>query len=274
MSLAGAYTILNYTKKYDSPPEQFYYDDNRNRSVQGPGDDPHKIGIGNGWPFVGSFSLDRHGFSLQDFDTDFADWQDSDQVQQSLYPTVIDFLKKTTGASRVHVFDHTIRSRENSAKPITHETDTTKRAPLMYVHCDYTAESGPSRVRQLLPDEADNLLSRRLAFINVWKPINHAVEECPLAMCDVASASEEDYFKLILRYRNRTGENYVMQYAPEHKWWYFPNMSPEHAILLKTYDSATDGTARFVGHSAFKDPSSLPDARLRESIEIRTIAFF
>jgi hypothetical protein len=51
-------------------------------------------------------------------------------------------------------------------------------------------------------------------------------------------------------------------------------MTPEQVILLKTYDSETDGTARFVGHSAFEDPTTPPDAPFRESIEVRTIAFF
>jgi hypothetical protein len=51
-------------------------------------------------------------------------------------------------------------------------------------------------------------------------------------------------------------------------------MTQDHAILLKTYDSETDGRARFIGHSAFDDPDTPPDAPMRESIEIRTIAFF
>ena len=51
-------------------------------------------------------------------------------------------------------------------------------------------------------------------------------------------------------------------------------MSPDQAILLKTYDSETDGRARFIGHSAFEDPTTRADAPMRESIEIRTIAFF
>jgi hypothetical protein len=51
-------------------------------------------------------------------------------------------------------------------------------------------------------------------------------------------------------------------------------MTPEHALLLKTYDSETDGRARFLGHSAFDDPQTPPDAPVRESIEIRTVALF
>jgi hypothetical protein len=43
---------------------------------------------------------------------------------------------------------------------------------------------------------------------------------------------------------------------------------------LKTYDSEMDGRARFVGHTAFEDPTTKLDAAVRESVEIRTIAFF
>lgn len=194
-------------------------------------------------------------------------------MRSNFYPEVVEFLKSTTGAKRVLVFDHTIRSERNAQKKLTDEKNTSQRTPVMLVHCDYTAESGPLRVTQLLPDEAEDLLSRRLAFINVWKPLN-VVEERPLAMCDVQSCADEDFFKLFLRYRDRNGENYVMSPSTKHKWWYFPRMTPSQAILLKTFDSATDGRARFVGHTAFEDPTSPPEAQMRESIEIRTICFF
>ena len=144
----------------------------------------------------------------------------------------------------------------------------------MLVHCDYTAESGPVRVKQLMGDEGETLLARRVAFFNVWKPIRRTVEERPLAMCDMSCAPDSDFFKLFLRYRDRVGENYVMKYSDAHKWWYFPRMTPEEVVLLKTYDSETDGRARFVGHTAFEDPTSAKDAPVRESVEIRTICFF
>jgi len=148
----------------------------------------------------------------------------------NFYPEVVNFLKKTVGAKRVLVFDHTIRTTLNDAKKLTREVNTSQRAPVMLVHCDYTAESGPLRVRQLLGDEAENLLSRRVAFINIWKPIHHVVEERPLAMYDVTTSPPEDFFKLYLRYRERNGENYVLRYSPRHKWWYFPKITPEQLI--------------------------------------------
>lgn len=230
--------------------------------------------VHDGWRRASSFSTDKEGFSIHDFKTDYSKWEDDENVRANFYPEVIDWLKKTTGAKRVLVFDHTIRTKGNANKKLTQETNTSQRAPVMLVHCDYTAQSGPLRVKQLMKDEANELLSNRVAFFNVWKPIRNVVEEKPLAMCDCTSAPSDDFFKLFLHYRDRVGENYVMRHSPSHQWWYFPKMTPEQVILLKTYESEEDGRARFVGHTAFDDPNTAPDAATRESVEIRTIAFF
>ena len=267
-------TSFNYTK--DVAPkntELYFYDSDQSQGIHEPGDDPRTATVTDGWSRVDSFTADRNGFSLHPFHTTHSDWQDEEAVRNKFYPEIVEFIKKTTGANRVLVFDHTIRTKVNQAKALTQETNTSQRSPVTLVHCDYTAESGPLRVKQLLPEDAEDLLSRRVAFFNVWKPIHNPVEEYPLAMCDVESAPQSDFFKLYLRYRDRVGENYVMKHNPNHKWYYFPNMNTEQVVLLKTYDSDTN-RARFVGHSAFVDPTSKPDAPTRESVEIRTMAFF
>lgn len=264
---------LNYSKETDKLTELYFYEHPEAEAAHAPGDDPFEVSIHDGWDKVDSFSIDKNGFAVKDFHTDFERWEDEKAVASSFYDEVVDFIKRETGAKRVLVFDHTIRTKANQTKKLTQESGTTQRAPVLLVHCDYTAESGPIRVKQLLKDEADDLLSRRVAFINVWKPIHRTVAEAPLAMCDFTSSPMDDFFKLHLRYRDRNGENYVMKRSDKHKWWYFPNMTPEKVILLKTYESETD-RAQFVGHSAFTDPTSPPDAPARESVEIRTIAFF
>jgi glutathione S-transferase len=272
---ASVTTTLNYTK--DTKPkltELYFYETPKANDIHEPGDDPVQVQVHDGWSKAQEFTVDKNGFQLSsDLKTDFDNWEDEEQVRSKFYPQVVEFLKKTTGANRVLVFDHTIRTKANDAKKLTQETSTSQRAPVMLVHCDYTAESGPVRVKQLLPEEAAALLEKRVAFINVWKPVHNVVEERPLCMADVESTPDSDFFKLHLRYRDRDGENYVMKHNAKHKWWYFPKMTPEQVILLKTYDS-DQSRARFVGHSAFNDPSSPPDAKTRESVEIRTIAFF
>jgi glutathione S-transferase len=266
--------IFNYTKDVDRLTEIYFYECEAAKDIHEPGDDPHEMAVTDGWHRADSFSVDKEGFSIDEFKSAYDRWENDEAVKTDFYPEVVEFLKRTVGAKRVLVFDHTIRTKLNEAKKLTQETNTSQRAPVMLVHCDYTAESGPLRVRQLLKDDAEELLSRRVAFFNVWKPIRRIIEERPLAMCDVTSSSPEDFFKLHLHYRDRNGENYVMRYSPKHKWWYFPKMTPDQVVLLKTYESETDGRARFVGHTAFEDPTSPPDAPVRESIEIRTMAFF
>ncbi|KAF2757636.1 hypothetical protein EJ05DRAFT_476865 [Pseudovirgaria hyperparasitica] len=268
-------TTVNYTKAVDRLTELYFYEDEKAKDIHEPGDLAREITVTDGWQQWDKFHLDKNGFSLHSFNTSYSnDWENDEAVRSEFYPDVVSFLEKTLGATRVLVFDHTIRSERNSQKALTDEKNTSQRSPVMLVHCDYTAESGPKRVEQLLPDESKDLLSRRVAFINVWKPINRVVEERPLAMCDVESCEDKDFFKLYLRYRERTGENYVLNYSNKHKWYYFSRMSPNQVILLKTFDSAMDGRARFVGHTAFVDPTSPKDAPMRESVEIRTICFF
>ncbi|KAK5108752.1 hypothetical protein LTR62_007812 [Meristemomyces frigidus] len=267
---------LNYTKELpDRLTEIYFYEDGEGKwkGVHEPGDDEQEVSFYDGWGRVGEFDVDRHGFAVKDFASEYkGGWEDEAGVRESFYPEVVEFLKREMGAQRVLVFDHTIRTKANQAKKLTDQTNTSQRAPVRLVHCDYTAESGPKRVQQLLVNEADDLLSRRVAFINVWMPLKK-VEEMPLAMCDVTSSPPADFFKLYLRYRDRTGENYVMRHSEKHKWWYFPDMEAGKVILLKTFDSE-QGKARFVGHSAFEDPTSKKDAPARESVEIRAIVFF
>jgi hypothetical protein len=266
-------STFNYTLDDGSVPEVYFYEPPAGTITHPPGTDPHEMEISDGWSRATTFSLDREGFELKEFDNAFDRFDDDDVVRSEYYTPVAEFVRAAVGARRVIVFDHTIRSKVNEQQQ-TAEHTTTQRAPVMIVHCDYTPVSGPLRVRQLLPDEAEELLRRRVAFYNFWKPLKRRVEEKPLAMCDVTSALQDDMLKMILRYRERTGEIFVMRHSSAHRWWYFPRMTPQNVILLKTYDSETDGRARFLGHSAFEDPNTPPDAPVRESIEIRTIAFF
>src|SRR5207244_486278 len=133
--------------------------------------------------------------------------------------------------------------------------------------------SGPQRVRDLFGTEAERLLRSRFAVINVWKPIRGPVEQAPLAVCDARTIGPDDFVPTDLRYRDRSGEVYSLRFSPTHAWFYFPRMQADEAMLLKCFDSDRS-CARFTAHSAFDDPGSRADARARESIEVRTLAFF
>jgi hypothetical protein len=262
---------LNYSVDNGIPPDYYFYEPDPGVKLNPPGTDVQAVDIHDAWPQRDTISLDKEGFELHEFDPSFKSFDDDAQVKQAFYQQVIEFVKAHTGAKRVEVFDHTIRKR----LPADLKAQTEVQRPaVMLVHSDYTVKSGPQRVRDIVPDEADELLKGRVAFYNVWKPLYARVEELPLAMCDASTHDPDDMLRMDLKYRERTGEIYVMRHSPKHRWMYFPLMEAHHALLLKTYDSATDGRCRFMGHSAFEHPHTPPGAQKRESIEVRTMAFF
>lgn len=264
-------TTLNYTVDNGRPPDYYFYEPDPGNELNPPGTDAREVEIHDAWSEVGKLSADREGFELHDFGAVFDSFDDDAAVKSDFYPQVVEHVKRNTGAKRVVVFDHTVRKR----LPADLKVQTTVQRPaVLLVHSDYTVASGPQRVQDILPNEADALLKRRVAFYNVWKPLRERVYELPLAMCDARTHSEGDMLRMDLKYRERTGEIYVMRHAPTHRWMYFPQMEAHQALLLKTYDSETDGRARFMGHTAFEDPTTPADAPKRESIEVRTMAFF
>jgi hypothetical protein len=219
-------------------------------------------------PILDQLSLDRQGVVLVRDETAVSNFYDHAEVRATYYPEVERLVKRVTGAARVLVFDHNVRSR-----PRAKQGESGIQEPVKVVHNDYTVKSGPQRVRDLLPEEADALLKNRFAVINVWRPIRGPVQDTPLAVCDAQSIAREDFVIHDLIYRDRKGEVYSIAYNPAHRWYYFPQMQRSEVMLIKCYDS-DERRARFTAHCAFEDPGSPPDAAPRESIEVRTLAFF
>jgi hypothetical protein len=216
------------------------------------------------------FSLDKQGFELHRHDTTVVDFYDREEVQHVYYPEVERLLKAATGAAKVVIFDHQVR-----CLPMAQRRERGAREYAKVVHNDYTANSGPRRVRDHLPPaEIEESLRHRFAEINVWRPIRGPVESSPLAVCDARSIAPNDFVPSDLVYSDKVGETYRFKHNPNHRWFYFPFLERSEAILLKCYDSKEDGRARFTAHTSFEDPTSLPEAAPRESIEVRALVFW
>ena len=231
----------------------------------------HTVAIRDVRPVASTLSLEREGFQLLTAPTSVRDFNDEESIRTRYYAETISLLEGLTGASRVVVFDHTIRRRIPGA---TDRSMGIPRQPVPRVHNDYTVKSGPQRVRDLLDDEADALLQRRFCVINVWRPIRGPVQDSPLAVSDARSIGGQDLVATDLIYPDRVGEIYYVKFNPQHKWFYAPAMRDDEIMLIKCYDSADDGRARFVPHSAFVDPTTPVGAPPRESIELRTLVFY
>jgi hypothetical protein len=258
---------LNYY--LDTGEKPFTYTGAPGATDKRSGQDPRHVTIRNGRRDADTFVLERDGFRFVRHDTEVADFYDPDQVRAIYYPEMEALVKAEIGASRVVVFDHTLRTADDAEREQRQIREVVRR-----VHNDYTEWSGPQRVRDLLPQEADALLQRRFAIVQVWRPIRHPVETFPLGICDAGSLSPDNLVVSERRYPNRIGQTYAITYDPAHRWYWFPRMRREEALVFKVYDSLKDGRARWTAHTAFEDPTSPPHARPRESIEIRTLAFF
>ena len=199
----------------------------------------------------------KHNSAVRDF-------YDEDELGRVYYPEAERLVAEITGATRVLVFDHTVRRRVWGG---IDRSAGTPRQPVTAVHNDYTVKSGPQRVRDLMGEEAEELLGHRFEIVNVWRPIRGPLRDAPLAVCDATTVAFTDFAPSDLVYRDRTGEIYRVKYNPAHRWFYVPEMQADEAILIKCYDSAAD-KARFTAHSAFEDPTAPADVLPRESIEL------
>ena len=230
----------------------------------------HDVAIHDGRPIADRLELDREGFTLMTFDTAVKDFYDDAEVRSVYYPEMDRLIKQVTGADKVIVFDHTIRVADGDM-----QSERKVRAPVRNVHNDFTIRSAPQRVRDLLPaDEAEARLAKRYGSINVWRPIKGPVETAPLAICEYNTIDDDDLIAAERQYKDRVGGVYHLAYNPDQRWYYFPKMERHEVVLLKCFDSLTDGTARWTAHGAFEDPDTPPGAAPRESIEIRTLLFF
>jgi hypothetical protein len=190
------------------------------------------------------FDLDRQGFALIRHGTRVSDFFDDAEIKAVYDPEIERLIKETTEAGRVVVFDHTRRSGSQATRE-----EMGIREPARNVHNDY-------------------------AIINVWRPLREPVLSAPLALCDARSVAPGDLIASERRSQDRIGEIQQVVFNPEHRWYYFAGMGRDEVLLIKTYDSAEDGRARFTIHTAFDDPTAPADAPPRLSIESRTFAFF
>ena len=231
--------------------------------------DMRSMAVHDGREAASELSLERTGFVLVDHKTAVANFFDEQEVKSVYFPEIERLIKQTSGASRVVIFDHTLRSGNEGERE-----EKLIREPVLSAHNDYTEWSGPQRLREIMGDEAEELLKRRFAIIQVWRAIAKPIESNPLAVADARTVAFDDLMIAERRYPHRVGQTYRLKYNPKHRWYYFPKMRRDEAIVFTVYDSLKDGRARFTPHTSFDDPTTAAGAPPRQSIEVRAFAFF
>jgi len=168
------------------------------------GIDDHSVTINDIRGQESSFTMDNNAFAaLPSIPSEmtYKDWASDETITKVYYPEVEKLLlERVPGASRIYLFDHTIRRPNHS------------RSAVMRVHIDQTAASTAARVKHHLPKEADELLKGRFRIINVWRPLNGSVVSHPLAVADSATVRDEDLIGVEHRYPDRTGETAAVKF--------------------------------------------------------------
>lgn len=247
--------------------------------------------------------------SLRKRDLDFFDHQ---QVVREYYAQCADIVTQITGAD-AYAFDHNIRSASGKQSQRRIQGGQQVQGPAHVVHGDYTLYSAPQRLRDLAKPPggndtlksvltegqsliSDDMVERslleggRFSIINVWRNIGkEPVATHPLALCDGQSVDPNDLVVFEIHYQDRIGENYFAKHAARHQWYFYPEMTGDEAILIKQWDSAgplarsngadadssnLQAPCTFSFHTAFEDPSTIPDAPERWSIETRCIVIY
>lgn len=230
---------------------------------------PHKVVVDDIRGHEAEYNLDKDAFqvysgvsSAATYDT----FSDDEAVKRVYYPEVERFLlDNVAGAHKVILFDHTIRRQDPKAN----------RQPVNAAHSDQTDRATEWRVRLHVGDEqeAERLLKGRYRIINVWRPINGAVQAAPLAIASAASVDDDkDLVPIEHRYPTRTGETMGVVYNPKVQWKYWSGIDNDERILLKCSDNQP-GVGKRCPHTAFVDPRTPQGAKARESIEVRALVF-
>lgn len=225
------------------------------------------VEVNNARAHSGSFKLHEHGFEVAEHQLQKKDFDNHAWIQSTLYPSIESLIKQASGASHVFIFDHTIRrGLANSL-----------RKPAQHVHVDYTHNTGPERAVQMIDaSELAQLKGKRFIQVNFWRSVDGPIEQLPLAFLDSQSLDEDDLVAAEIAFKDtkHVGEIYALKHNAEQRWYYYPHMQDNEALLIKGYDTDADAVSRFTPHSAFTDPTSKADAAPRQSIEVRTFAFF
>jgi hypothetical protein len=238
---------------------------------------------------------------------------DHEQVVRHYYPECAEIVREASGASFAAAFDHNVRSAAGKRSGQRIEGGQQVQGPARVVHGDYTLTSAPQRLRDLSspptgndtlrtvlaegrsllePDAVERALaSGRFAIINLWRNIAaEPVATQPLALCDAASVRSEHLVVFEIHYADRVGENYFAKHDDGHRWYFYPGLIRDEALLIKQWDSAgrlarskgahadadaaAGETCTFSFHSAFEDPATPLDAPERWSIEVRCVALY
>ena len=224
-------------------------------------------------------TLDRNGFQLRRVVTAAREGMSDGEVEATFISEAKALVRSLTGSREVDLYNRQCRTGFSGLA-----ADDPRRlkpaiggAPGAYA---VRAHTDVSPWLERLRGWQDRARGRHFALYNVWRSTDFGgpIEQMPLALCDVRNISFDDMIATCSYDMMPTGEGvvaYFLAHSPFQCWYYFPRMTVDEALVFRLYDTREPNPARRgVFHVAVKDPDSPPDARPRQSMETRVLAFF
>jgi hypothetical protein len=241
---------------------------------------PYPVTIRNA-RLAGPFTLDEHGFCLGRHVSALSDWPNQYGTDSAYAAEVADVATRLSGADVVVPIGGMMRDAA--------ATSATVQPPAAEAHVDFTQPFAERRAlamyRRAHPDGPG--YTRFISF-SLWRALSPPPQDMPLALCEGRSVRDDEGTRNTkvdvaeiptgeALYAPIEGEEdmaaaTIFHHSGAHRWWYFPDMTPDEVIFIKLYDSDHSKAWR-CPHTAFRD-TSRPDAVPRRSIEFRAMAYF
>lgn len=216
--------------------------------------------------------VDREGFQLVRHRSAITDWTDRAALEAVHRDEVAALIRQLTGADEVQVTSPGIlRFSEKSGKAGSSDNSH----PARFAHVDINDLTAA----QFAERGAGGRAFSRCAAYNLWRALSPPPQDVPLAFCDARSFTEADLIVAQAIFDPVDGspewsfESWVAAHNPAHRWYFYPDLTADEAVLFKTNDS-DPARAHCVPHVAFDDPLAPADAPPRISIEMRATAYW
>ena len=218
-------------------------------------------------------TLDREGFTLVTHRSAVSDLTDLKAVAEVHRGEIEELLRQITGCDHVAMTPMGIlrfseRLNENESHDNSH--------PARFVHVDIAREDAAGMRAKGAPEGKTVV---RSAQYNVWRALSGAPQDVSLALCAFPSVAPEDLIDCEAIFDPLNGapewsfSNYLLAENPDHRWYYYADMTPDEAIVFKTSESDPE-RAQFMPHGAFDNPLAGPDAPARISLEMRGTCYW
>jgi hypothetical protein len=254
---------------------------------------PYPVTIADARPRQADFTLASHGFMLIPRPSGVRNFLDKEEVNATYPSEVAETIGQITGADRVATLGWMVRTSGDLGAYARQEAGYSHQGGVQPPAGEAHVDSSPDRVDRMAQRIYQERFPgdppfKRYLYMSFWRTFSPPPQDYPLALCDgntvgddegvpntmfvVDEIPEREEMLRPMADEDKAIAAAIFRHSPRHRWWYFSNMTRDEVLLFVFHDSRRVRPWR-VPHTAFQD-TSRPQARTRESIELRSVAYF